>query len=133
MLDHVFLSVSDLDRSIAFYTAALAPLGIADRVDYDGKDGPPAHPDLKGFGCKGRIFFWLRPGVVEGGAAHVGFVAESPAQVDAAFAAAIAAGATDNGAPGTRFHYDPRYYAGNVLDPDGYSLEFVFKSWQHGQ
>jgi len=27
--------------------------------------------------------------------------------------------------------YDPRYYAGNVFDPDGYSLEFVFKSWQH--
>jgi len=23
------------------------------------------------------------------------------------------------------------YYAGNVFDPDGYSLEFVFKSWQH--
>ncbi|WP_246733394.1 hypothetical protein [Methylobacterium sp. BTF04] len=30
MLDHVFLSVSDLGRSIAFYTAALAPLGIDD-------------------------------------------------------------------------------------------------------
>jgi catechol 2,3-dioxygenase-like lactoylglutathione lyase family enzyme len=63
MLDHVFLSVSDIERSIAFYAQALAPLGIADRVDYDGKDGPPGHPDLKGFGCKGRIFFWLRLGV----------------------------------------------------------------------
>ena len=60
MLDHVFLSVSDIERSIAFYAQALAPLGIADRVDYDGKDGPPGHPDLKSFGCKGRIFFWLR-------------------------------------------------------------------------
>ena len=59
MLDHVFLSVSDIERSIAFYAQALAPLGIADRVDYDGKDGPPGHPDLKGFGCKGRFFFWL--------------------------------------------------------------------------
>ena len=53
MLDHVFISVSDLDRSIAFYTAALAPLGITTRVDYDGKDGPPGHPDLKGFGADG--------------------------------------------------------------------------------
>jgi hypothetical protein len=26
---------------------------------FDGKDGPPGHPDLKGFGCKGRFFFWL--------------------------------------------------------------------------
>ena len=53
------------------------------------------------------------------------------ADVDAAYAAAIAAGATDNGRPGARVYYDPRYYAGNVLDPDGYSLEFVYKSWQH--
>jgi hypothetical protein len=75
MLDHVFLSVSDIDRSIAFYAQALAPLGIADRLDYDGKDGPPGHPDLKGFGCKGRIFFWLRLGVVDSRAAHVGFIA----------------------------------------------------------
>ncbi|HZD47766.1 MAG TPA: hypothetical protein VE178_03395 [Silvibacterium sp.] len=50
---------------------------------------------------------------------------------DAAYAAAIAAGATDNGAPGVRLYYDPRYYAANVLDPDGYSIEFVYKSWQH--
>lgn len=131
MLDHVFLSASDLTRSIAFYTAALAPLGISDRVDYDGKDGPPGHPNLKGFGCKGRIFFWLRLGVAEGRAAHVGFVADSVRQVDAAYAAAMSAGATDNGAPGARLHYDPRYYAAGVLDPDGYSLEFTYKDWQH--
>ena len=30
-------------------------------------------------------------------------------------------------------YYDPRYYAAKVLDPDGYSLEFVYKSWQHPQ
>lgn len=130
MLDHIFLSVSDIDRSIAFYEKALAPLGIRQRLDYDGKDGPPGHPDLKGFGANNRMFFWLREGEVKGGAVHVGFVAESGMQVEAAYAAAMAAGATDNGAPGARLHYDPRYYAGNVLDPDGHSLEFVFKSWQ---
>ena len=133
MLDHVFLSVSDLDRSTAFYLAALAPLGITDRADYDGQDGPPGHPDLRGFGCKGRMFLWLRPGTVEGRAAHVGLIAASQTQVDDAYAAAIAAGAADNGAPGARLYYDPRYYAGGVLDPDGYSLEFVYKSWQHAQ
>jgi catechol 2,3-dioxygenase-like lactoylglutathione lyase family enzyme len=133
MLDHVFLSVSDLRRSIDFYTAALTPLGITTRLDYDGKNGPPGHPDLKGFGASGRVFFWLREGVVQGRAVHVGFVASCTAEVDAAYAAAMAAGATDNGAPGARLHYDPRYYAANVLDPDGYSLEFVYKSWQHPQ
>src|SRR5450830_864041 len=132
MLDHVFLSVSDIDRSIAFYTAALAPLGIVNRHDYDGEDGPAGHPDLKGFGANGRIFFWLRAGVVEGRAAHVGFVARNQQEVNAACAAAMAAGATDNGAPAARAYYDPRYYAANVLDPDGYSLEFVYKSWQQG-
>jgi catechol 2,3-dioxygenase-like lactoylglutathione lyase family enzyme len=133
MLDHVFLSVSDIDRSIAFYTAALAPLGIVDRHDYDGRNGPPAHPDLKGFGANGRLFLWLRQGESDGRAAHVGFVARSREEVEAAYAAAMAAGATDNGAPAARAYYDPRYYAANVLDPDGYSLEFVYKSWQHGQ
>lgn len=131
MLDHIFISVSDLDRSIAFYTATLAPLGITTRVDYDGNDGPPGHPDLKGFGADGRIFFWLRHDVADSRAAHVGFVADSMAAVDAVYSAAIAAGATDNGPPAARVYYDPRYYAANVLDPDGYSLEFTYKSWQH--
>jgi len=133
MLDHVFLSVSDIQRSIDFYQAALTPLGITTRHDYDGKDGPPGHPDLNGFGANGRIFFWLREGVVEGRAVHVGFVAGSRVEVDAAYWAAINAGAVDNGAPGARLHYDPNYYAANVLDPDGYSLEFVYKNWQHVQ
>ncbi len=131
MLDHIFLTVRDVDRSVAFYTAALAPLGITTRVDYDGADGPPGHPDLKGFGANGRVFFWLRQGEADARTAHVGFVADGRAEVEAAYAAAIAAGATDNGPPAIRDYYDPRYYAANVLDPDGHSLEFVYKSWQH--
>lgn len=131
MLDHVFLSVSDLDRSIAFYEKALKPLGIVHAHDYDGKDGPPGHPDLKGFGANGRVFFWLRQGVVEGRAAHVGFIADGTSQVDAAYAAAMAMGAFEIHPPGPQLHYDPRYYAAQVRDPDGYSLEFVYKEWQH--
>ena len=133
MLDHVFLTVSDIKRSIAFYEAALAPLGISERFDYDGKNGPPGHPDLKGFGANGRLYLWLREGVADSRAVHIGFVANSRKQVEAAYAAAIDAGGADNGAPAIRRYYDPRYYAGNVLDPDGYSLEFVYKSWQHSE
>jgi catechol 2,3-dioxygenase-like lactoylglutathione lyase family enzyme len=131
MLDHIFLTVSDTDRSIAFYERVLPVLGITARGDYDGKDGPPGHPDLKGFGAKGRMFFWLRQGVVAPGAVHVGLVAASEAMVDEAHAAAMAAGASQIHPPGPQLHYDPRYYAAQVRDPDGYSLEFVFKSWQH--
>lgn len=131
MLDHVFVTVSDIARSIAFYEKALAPLGIVHALDYDGKQGPPGHPDLKGFGANGRVFFWLRAGPAAGHAAHVGFVADGTQAVDAAFAAAMAAGAAAIHPPGPQLHYDPRYYAAQVRDPDGYSLEFVYKEWQH--
>ena len=131
MLDHVFLTVSDLDRSIAFYEATLPAVGVDRRLDYDGKDGPPGHPDLKGFGANGRVFFWLRHGDAAPGAVHVGFVADSEESVRAAHAAALVAGATEIHPPGAQLHYDPRYYAAQVRDPDGYSLEFVYKSWQH--
>jgi catechol 2,3-dioxygenase-like lactoylglutathione lyase family enzyme len=133
MLDHVFLTVNNMRRSISFYEAVLAPLGINQRCDFDGSDGPPGHPDLKGFSANGRLFLWLREGVADSRAAHIGFVANNRDQVDAAYAAAIAEGATDNGAPSTRPYYDPRYYAANVVDPDGYSIEFVYKSWQHSK
>jgi len=130
MLDHVFLSVGDIPRAVAFYESVLPILGITARLDYDGQDGPPGHPDLKGFGANGRMFFWLRAGTAAPGATHVGFVADSEATVDAAHAKAMAAGATEIHPPGPQLHYDPRYYAAQVRDLDGYSLEFVFKSWQ---
>lgn len=46
MLDHIFLTVSDIDRSIAFYERVLPILGVTSRLDYDGKNGPAGHPDL---------------------------------------------------------------------------------------
>lgn len=133
MLDHIFITVSDTERSIAFYERVLPLLGIINRHDYDGNDGPSGHPDLKGFGANGRIFFWLRPGTPSPQAVHVGFVADSETMVNQAYAEAIAAGATEIHPPGPQLHYDPRYYAAQVRDPDGYSLEFVYKSWQHGR
>lgn len=133
MLDHVIIAVRDLERSIAFYEQALKPLGIVHAADYDGEDGPEGHPDLKGFGCEGRMFLWLRAGDADARSAHIGFIAKSQAGVDDFYIAAMAAGAADNGEPSARLYYDPRYYAANVFDPDGYSLEAVYKSWQHPQ
>lgn len=132
MLDHIFLTVDDTDRSIAFYERVLPILGITSRLDYDGKDGPINHPDLKGFGGQGRVFFWLKQGIAAPDAVHVGFVADSKEMVEVAFAEALAAGAIEIHPPGPQLHYDSRYFAAQVRDPDGYSLEFVYKSWQHG-
>lgn len=131
MLDHLFLSVHDIDRSVAFYERVLPILGITLRHDYDGRQGPAGHPDLKGFGAEGRMFFWLRQGTAAPQAVHVGLVADSNEVVNLAYAEALAAGATSIHPPGAQLHYDPRYYAAQVRDLDGYSLEFVHKSWQH--
>jgi len=48
--------------------------------------------------------------------------------VDAFFRAAMEAGARDNISPRARLEYDPGYYAADVLDPDGYSVEVVHKN-----
>src|SRR6266849_7584562 len=97
------------------------------------QEWPRGASDLKGFGRDGRVFFWLRQGDADAKAAHIGFVAKSQAKVNAFYEAAMAAGATDNGKPAARLYYDPRYYAANVFDPDGFSLDAVYKSWQHRQ
>ena len=131
MLDHIILTVSNFAQAVVFYEAVLPHLNIPDRQDYDGKNGPPGHPDLKGFGANNRLFFWLREGVPNPEAVHVGFVADSEKAVQAAYSAALAAGGTKKHFPGPQLHYDPRYYAAQVVDLDGYTLEFVYKSWQH--
>jgi catechol 2,3-dioxygenase-like lactoylglutathione lyase family enzyme len=80
MIDHIILTVSDFERSVAFYAKALKPLGITNFTDYEGQDG---HPDLKGFGDGKRAFFWLKEGNPDPQAVHVGFVVKDHAEVDA--------------------------------------------------
>jgi catechol 2,3-dioxygenase-like lactoylglutathione lyase family enzyme len=118
-LDHIGFSASDYDRSLAFYTAALAPLGIAPLMVFDNAEGKVA-----GFGDS-HPFFWVGDGHKLTGRLHVAFAADTRAQVDAFYAAAMDAGATDNGAPGLRAHYHPTYYGAFVLDPDGHNIEAV--------
>jgi catechol 2,3-dioxygenase-like lactoylglutathione lyase family enzyme len=118
MLDHVGFGVSDYDRSKAFYTQALEPLGITLLME------PVAQ--AAGFGRDGKPFFWIEArGPAVTGGLHVAFAAEDRATVDAFHAAALAAGGTDNGAPGVRAIYHPSYYGGYVLDLDGNNIEAV--------
>ena len=125
MLDHVILTVTDFKRSVAFYRKALEPLGITEFTDFKGVDG---HPDLKGFGKRGRFFFWLKEGEPDPQAVHVGFVAKNHAEVDAFYTAAMAAGGRSTKPPQARLEYYPGYYATWVLDPDGHDIEVVHKS-----
>lgn len=56
---------------------------------------------------------------------HIAFVAEDRDSVDRFHRAGIAAGASDNGAPGLRTQYHPHYYAAFLIDPDGHNIEAV--------
>jgi catechol 2,3-dioxygenase-like lactoylglutathione lyase family enzyme len=125
MLDHMILTVSNVERSLAFYEAALKPLNIKFFLPYKGEGD---HPDLWGFGDGKRAFFWLKQGKPDPASIHWGFMAENNSEVDEFHRAAISAGARDNISPRARAEYFPGYYAADVFDPDGYSFEVVHKS-----
>jgi catechol 2,3-dioxygenase-like lactoylglutathione lyase family enzyme len=117
MYDHIGLRVADLDTSLKFYQAALAPLGHV----VGSKDQSYA-----GLGPQDAPALWLhlvkaRPG----SGAHVAFRATSRAAVDGFHAAGLKAGGRDNGAPGPRADYGPTYYAAFLVDPDGNNVEAV--------
>jgi catechol 2,3-dioxygenase-like lactoylglutathione lyase family enzyme len=118
VLDHMGFAVRDYDRSKAFYEQALAPLGLGLVKEPKGQ--------AAGFGRDGWASFWIEAqGRPVQGRLHVAFSADSREVVDAFHAAALAAGGTDNGAPGLRTLYHPDYYSAYVLDPDGHNVEAV--------
>jgi len=117
MYDHIGLKVKDVAAGVRFYEAALAPLGCV----LCSRDDAGA-----GFGPKGEPALWLnRVAGPTGPGAHVAFRAASRAAVDGFHAAGLKAGGRDNGAPGPRADYGPRYYAAFLIDPDGNNVEAV--------
>ncbi|MEP7049057.1 MAG: VOC family protein [Pseudomonadota bacterium] len=125
MIDHLSLNVTDYGRSKAFYTQALAPLGITLMMEF----GPAAgfgrdKPELWVGGMKADFQSEAQLEVIT--PIHVCFRARNRAEVDAFHVAALAAGGRDNGAPGLRARYHPNYYGAFVLDPDGHNIEAVF-------
>lgn len=119
VIDHIGIGVRDFEASVEFYSRALAPLGfeLVAQVDDDNR--------AAAFGLRGRDDFWIHEGR-PAGRMHVGFDAESREAVDAFHAAAIEAGARDNGAPGLRPEHSESYYAAYVVDPNGNNIEAVF-------
>jgi catechol 2,3-dioxygenase-like lactoylglutathione lyase family enzyme len=116
LIDHLQLVVADLAASKRFYASAFQRLEVP-------------------IGGEGPDFFWADELFVSSkdsrasngaltGRCHLAFQAKDRATVDSVYAAAIAAGGRDNGAPGVR-PYHPGYYAGYVLDPDGNNVEIV--------
>lgn len=126
MLDHLTIVVSDIERSKAFYLAALEPLGYVTVMELT-REQIPSLPVEKtvGLGVGGKPDVWLRPSADAITPTHIALRADDRETVDAFHRAALAAGAEDNGAPGLRPHYHASYYGAFVLDPDGYNLEVV--------
>lgn len=120
IISHVSLGTNRFEEAVAFYDKVLGALGIGRVLDLT-EHGAIAY---------GRAFpeFWIQlphdrqPAQAANGV-HVAFLAETPAEVDAFHAAAIEAGATDDGAPGPRPHYGEQYYGCFLRDLDGHKIE----------
>jgi catechol 2,3-dioxygenase-like lactoylglutathione lyase family enzyme len=117
MYDHIGLKVGNLDASVRFYTAALAPLGyVLCSRDQSGA----------GFGPKGEPALWLYLHKGSAGAgAHIAFRAPDHAAIKKFHGDGLKAGGRDNGGAGARAEYSPSYFAAFLIDPDGNNVEAV--------
>ena len=120
IISHVSIGTSDLARAVAFYDAVLPALGCRKLFEYPGAV------------AYGKQFpeFWVQtpidgqPATV-GNGTHFCFNAASKEAVHAFHEAALAACATDDGAPGPRPEYAKSYYGAFARDPDGHKIEAV--------
>jgi catechol 2,3-dioxygenase-like lactoylglutathione lyase family enzyme len=115
-LDHLSLPVRSLAAARRFYPAALGPIAMDVTMEV-GK--------AFAMGSGGERIFWLVQQRKAAGGAHLALSVPTRTAVDAFHAAALAAGATDHGAPGPRPDYGPNYYAAFVLDGEGNNIEVV--------
>lgn len=115
MYDHVALKVKNVAAATQFYKAALAPLGFV----CASSDATSA-----GFGPEGAPALWLAEGKA-GEGLHIAFAAKDRSAVTAFHKAGLKAGGRDNGVPGPRADYGPKYYAAFLIDPDGNNVEAV--------
>jgi catechol 2,3-dioxygenase-like lactoylglutathione lyase family enzyme len=136
MIDHVYISVTDIEKSLAFYTEALKALRWRKFGNYDASSGPENVPDLYGLGDERYVSgtgvgssIWLRQRKPGETGLYLGITADSNEAVDAAYQAAVRAGGASEGEPAERTYFAPGYYAANVADFDHNRLEFVHKAW----
>ena len=73
MFDHIGIGATDLERTKAFFSAALEPLGIG--IAYDGGD-------TIGVGPKGKPSLWIGGAKSKPTPIHIAFTADNRKQVD---------------------------------------------------
>ena len=121
-LNYVMIGTNDLPKSRAYFDAVMPCIGGHLAFDY----------------APGAVCYQLREGRVWINRAHngepasvgngnmVGLLCASKDEVQAAHAAALANGGSDEGAPGPRPDYGPDFYGAYVRDPDGNKMSFVY-------
>ncbi|GLY18864.1 VOC family protein [Kineosporia rhizophila] len=123
-IDHINVSVSDIDKSLDFYERALNAIGVLKVLDVPG-DEKESRPRMVGFGFENKPYFWL----VEAGTVdpnlHVAFNVGSRNLVRRFFEAAEKAGGQVKLEPAVHPEYHEHYYAAFVHDPDGVNVEAV--------
>lgn len=121
MLNHISVGVRDVARAAEFYDAVFAALGYKRVIDF--------LPTAIAYGdVAPSLWIQLPRGQQEltvGNGTHIAIAAKSKEAIDAFYAAALAHGGVDDGAPGPRPDYGPDYYAAFVTDPDGNRIEAV--------
>jgi catechol 2,3-dioxygenase-like lactoylglutathione lyase family enzyme len=112
----VNLSVSDIERSGAFYDSVLAPLGW--RRQENGESGIA-------WGLQRPVFYITKEESQRPGFGHVSFAAKSIPAVRAAHESGVANGGESEAEPGSSPLLGGATYAARLYDPDGYLVEFV--------
>jgi len=130
-LGHISIGVRNYEVAKAFYTAALAPLGL--RLVYDSGANTAKSPRTLGYGPDEdhelvNLFEYKEEASPPGRGCHVAFNATTRQAVKEFYDAALRSGGSSNGSPGLRTHYGPTYFAAFVICPDGWRLEAVCKA-----
>ncbi|MBA8889284.1 catechol 2,3-dioxygenase-like lactoylglutathione lyase family enzyme [Dokdonella fugitiva] len=128
MIHHLDLTVSDLERSLAFYDAMLDVLGYRRTHDYAG-----SVPVWVSVDAVAKTSIGLHRASVDAahdrrapGLHHVAFQVASRDDVHAAHRRALSIGAIVLDEP-AEYDYAPGYYAVFFADPDGIKIEVVFE------
>ncbi len=126
MIGYVTVGSNNIERSCAFYDAALAPLGYARTFCEGGWAGYGPGGKKEGLEIYIATPTNGEPATL-GNGSMLAFKAPSRAAVEAFHAAALENGGKDEGAPGVRGEYDPPFYGAYVRDPEGNKFVAYFK------
>src|SRR5260221_4839864 len=124
MLSYVIVGANDIPGLERFYTAVLEPLGYDKTEQKDAMSYTlPDLPDR--FNGPGAVYV-VKPydgrEATAGNGSMLAFRVPTHAQVRALHSAGVAAGGTDEGAPGFRAQYSRNFFVGYLRNPLGNKL-----------